>query len=108
MADTEHLIRERAYLLWEQDGRPDGRDLEYWERARSLVHAPANGYGGEANGSHVPTPPPAAPSEPVDAGGKPDNSAARATEGVRKSASSAPKGGKTRAKKPKQSKNRRS
>ncbi len=30
-------IRERAYHLWEQDGRPHGRDLEYWERARELV-----------------------------------------------------------------------
>jgi hypothetical protein len=29
-------IRERAYHLWEADGCPDGRDLEYWERAREL------------------------------------------------------------------------
>lgn len=33
----EHRIRERAYHLWEQEGRPEGRDLEYWERARELV-----------------------------------------------------------------------
>ncbi len=30
-------IRERAYHLWEQEGRPDGRDADYWERARELV-----------------------------------------------------------------------
>lgn len=30
-------IRERAYQLWEEDGRPPGRDLEYWERARELL-----------------------------------------------------------------------
>ncbi len=30
-------IRERAYHLWEEDGRPEGRDMEYWERARELV-----------------------------------------------------------------------
>jgi len=30
-------IRERAYHLWESDGGPPGRDLEYWERARELV-----------------------------------------------------------------------
>ena len=30
-------IRERAYLLWEADGRPEGRADEYWERARELV-----------------------------------------------------------------------
>ena len=33
----EQRIRERAYHLWEQDGRPHGRDLEYWEQARELV-----------------------------------------------------------------------
>ena len=29
-------IRERAYHLWEADGRPEGQDVEYWERAREL------------------------------------------------------------------------
>ncbi|MDB5570443.1 MAG: hypothetical protein JWN93_1626 [Hyphomicrobiales bacterium] len=26
-------IRSRAYALWEQEGRPEGRALEHWERA---------------------------------------------------------------------------
>lgn len=26
-------IREQAYYFWEQDGRPDGRETEYWQRA---------------------------------------------------------------------------
>lgn len=26
-------IRERAYLLWEQEGRPHGREMEFWSRA---------------------------------------------------------------------------
>jgi hypothetical protein len=26
-------VRERAYLLWEQEGRPQGRAEEYWHRA---------------------------------------------------------------------------
>ncbi len=30
-------IRERAYHLWEADGRPHGREAEFWERARELV-----------------------------------------------------------------------
>jgi len=30
-------IRERAYHLWEADGSPHGRDVEYWERARELI-----------------------------------------------------------------------
>src|SRR5215468_10303727 len=28
-------IRERAYQLWEQAGRPSGRDLEFWARAEA-------------------------------------------------------------------------
>ncbi len=35
--DHEHRVRERAYLLWESEGRPHGRDVEYWERARELI-----------------------------------------------------------------------
>ena len=27
-------IREQAYLLWEQEGRPQGRENEYWMRAK--------------------------------------------------------------------------
>jgi len=27
-------VRERAYLFWEKDGRPDGRAEEHWQRAR--------------------------------------------------------------------------
>jgi hypothetical protein len=30
-------IRERAYLLWEQDGCPVGRADEFWDRARALI-----------------------------------------------------------------------
>jgi hypothetical protein len=35
--DHENRVRERAYLLWESDGKPHGRDVEYWERARQLI-----------------------------------------------------------------------
>lgn len=35
--EREHRIRERAYQLWQADGEPHGRDVEYWERARELV-----------------------------------------------------------------------
>ena len=33
----EARIRERAYHLWEADGRPEGREAEFWERARELI-----------------------------------------------------------------------
>lgn len=35
--DSEDRVRVRAYELWEQDGRPDGRADEYWHRAAALV-----------------------------------------------------------------------
>ncbi len=33
----EQRVRERAYALWEAEGKPHGRDVEYWERARELT-----------------------------------------------------------------------
>ncbi|WP_028239089.1 DUF2934 domain-containing protein [Stutzerimonas azotifigens] len=35
--NDEQRIRERAYQLWEADGRPEGRDTEYWTRARDEI-----------------------------------------------------------------------
>lgn len=32
--DPEMPIRERAYLLWERAGRPDGRADEFWVQAQ--------------------------------------------------------------------------
>jgi hypothetical protein len=34
---TEHAIRERAYQLWEQSGRPHGRDIDFWLKARKEI-----------------------------------------------------------------------
>jgi len=35
MSDTnvERSIREKAYFLWEEEGRPEGRALDHWRRA---------------------------------------------------------------------------
>ena len=33
-AADEHLIRLRAYEIWEEEGRPDGRAEDHWTRAR--------------------------------------------------------------------------
>jgi Protein of unknown function (DUF2934) len=33
----EERIRTRAYYLWQSDGCPEGRDQEFWERARELI-----------------------------------------------------------------------
>ncbi|MDR3470146.1 MAG: DUF2934 domain-containing protein [Devosia sp.] len=29
----EEAVRRTAFFLWEQDGRPAGRELHYWEQA---------------------------------------------------------------------------
>lgn len=41
MSDTERSIRERAYYLWQKEGRPEGREQEFWERARLLDQSEA-------------------------------------------------------------------
>lgn len=51
--DFERSVRETAYFLWEQDGRPEGREQDYWFAAlerclrqrqadRLLTNAPPN------------------------------------------------------------------
>lgn len=41
MADASRLpeqrVREKAYQMWVDEGRPDGRELDHWERASELV-----------------------------------------------------------------------
>lgn len=36
-AESQTKIAQRAYEIWEQEGRPDGRDLEHWLRAESVL-----------------------------------------------------------------------
>jgi hypothetical protein len=50
VANQDTAIRERAYAIWEEEGRPDGRDWEHWHRAaRELTgRAAANGDTGAA------------------------------------------------------------
>ena len=35
-ADREEEIRLIAYRIWEEEGRPHGRDLEYWQKAEEI------------------------------------------------------------------------
>lgn len=37
MDGLEERIRARAYQMWEDEGRPDGRADSHWEKARILV-----------------------------------------------------------------------
>jgi hypothetical protein len=34
---TNDCIASRAYTLWEKDGRPQGRDVEYWLQAEQQL-----------------------------------------------------------------------
>jgi len=47
----ESRIRERAYKLWEENGRPHGRDVELWEQAENLIGMEENPESGQ-----LPTP----------------------------------------------------
>lgn len=35
--NLEEKIRQRAYELWEQERRPDGRDREHWHQAEAEI-----------------------------------------------------------------------
>lgn len=81
MDDDEHRIRERAYRIWEEEGRPEGREHEHWHRARERVagersekdSASRRKPASPASASPMPSssapsssaPPPAAPASPA-------------------------------------------
>lgn len=33
----EAAIRQRAYAIWEEEGRPQGREWDHWERASQEI-----------------------------------------------------------------------
>ena len=43
MPEMEQVISARAYALWEEEGRPDGRALAHWLAAESEVQAYTRG-----------------------------------------------------------------
>lgn len=42
---SHQSIAARAYSLWEQAGRPGGRDQEFWSRAESELTTPTTATG---------------------------------------------------------------
>ena len=40
---TEEEIRALAYSIWESEGRPDGKEVEHYMRARQMLEAQAAG-----------------------------------------------------------------
>jgi hypothetical protein len=54
----EDLIRQRAYALWEAQGKPDGHDKEHWEQAeRELSERADLDISDEQSEVKQPTPP---------------------------------------------------
>ena len=48
MTDSDRLTRERAYALWEAEGRPSGREHDHWDRAsREIEDEQSPAPGGE-------------------------------------------------------------
>ncbi len=39
----EHRVRERAYQIWERDGRPEGQAGEHWRQAEAEIAAEERG-----------------------------------------------------------------
>ncbi len=39
---TEEQIREAAYYLWEQEGHPEGKDIEHYFRAKEILESGQN------------------------------------------------------------------
>ena len=61
----DQRIRERAYHLWDAEGRPHGRDVEFWERAETLMGMEDSAGAGQiANPSADGAPPP--PATPIE------------------------------------------
>ena len=65
----EDAIRQRAYYMWEADGRPDGNHDHYWSRAhqeatQAFAEATANGVAKAGKGKSPGAIPAAVKSKP--------------------------------------------
>lgn len=52
MDDQDERIRKRAHDIWEEEGRPEGREYSHWLRARAEIRA----EDGERQGRAEPSP----------------------------------------------------
>jgi len=86
MEKDERKIRQRAYEMWDRDGRPDGRSEDYWLKAeREIAGSDADAVGGSQIEASAPTqaaPPAKKTSNGAGAGPKPPVQAPRKRRGA--------------------------
>jgi hypothetical protein len=73
---NEDAIRQRAYYLWEADGRPDGKHDQYWAQAHheatmAFVKATGNGVAKATKGKNPSAAPAAVKSAKAPKAAKP-------------------------------------
>lgn len=66
MADDRFAkIRERAYLIWERENKPEGKHLEHWLCAEAEIDAELAAETGEQGQAIRPTPSPTQAAAPM-------------------------------------------
>lgn len=89
MDHIETRIRERAYALWERDGRLDGRDAHYWTLAEQELRGAS--AAPESDAARVSVAEAPAPEAPVtEAAAKPVRKPAARKPAARKAAAETP------------------
>lgn len=74
--DRDQRIRERAYQLWEEEGRPEGRAEANWDQASELLAIEENQHTATLpnpvaqGGDRATTPEPVEPLEAVENAGE--------------------------------------
>lgn len=84
-SDLEKRVRERAYEIWESEGRPEGRQHEHWQQARAeFSEAKAEAAAGTVGGARK--------AKPTGEGGQASRAKAKPGGGASKPKSSAKSG----------------
>jgi len=55
ISELDARIRERAYSIWEENGRPEGEERQHWEQAMREVLASGRGETAKAARAAQPT-----------------------------------------------------
>ena len=82
--DLHERIRRRAYELWQQEGRPDGRDNDHRHRAEAQLRAETEAAGVHIGSTAPPSTPGAGERLCPACGGSGRVPAAGAVQGVRR------------------------